>query len=376
MIKKIVELAYSRFIKLYKKLFKKAILLSGTKREIEEKSCEEKKQGKAPPLSICEQISPDNLHSTTTWPLAQRSRWQNHQERRNGFATLFYSLDFNLKQSMQLSTETVQQCYTSLETSVKVKSCSYSKLSKKERSCLCLQLHHLLPKHDGGGNQKENLVFVSVEDHALLHFWRYQLYNQRYDKQAVLLILSNPVTRKKLGRERAHPDLLAARLPAVRPCPCSKGMGMGTGKAKPFAKKIRKGCSKPSPEVTPNKSLICKPVPVPKGHGLTNRRFASHGHARTSGGLTNKKRSRVGTAVPTACANPFSRKLEILLTRHIKWYSKKNDGFFVTAPSRSLEGLCKQVQLFEPGVDTPGKLLHCLKRTPGHTLGCVLIAVL
>lgn len=66
---------------------------------------------------------------------------------------------------MQLSSNFVQSYYNSLLNELRSKSYIYSKLSKRERFFLRLQVHHLLPKHDGGGENENNLVFISVEDH-------------------------------------------------------------------------------------------------------------------------------------------------------------------------------------------------------------------
>lgn len=59
----------------------------------------------------------------------------------------------------------------------------YSKISFSKK-IFCLENHHILPLHAGGTNSPENIVRVSIEDHALAHFYRYLALGQKQDKLA------------------------------------------------------------------------------------------------------------------------------------------------------------------------------------------------
>jgi len=45
-------------------------------------------------------------------------------------------------------------------------------------------MHHIIPKYMGGSDAKENLVEVSVTQHAMFHFCNYQLWKNEEDKIA------------------------------------------------------------------------------------------------------------------------------------------------------------------------------------------------
>lgn len=49
-----------------------------------------------------------------------------------------------------------------------------------------LEKHHILPLHAGGKNNSENIVLLSIEDHALAHFYRFLSYKDKNDKLAYL----------------------------------------------------------------------------------------------------------------------------------------------------------------------------------------------
>ena len=44
--------------------------------------------------------------------------------------------------------------------------------------------HHIIPKHMGGGDNKENLVYLTPEEHALAHLKLYEKYGKYEDAQA------------------------------------------------------------------------------------------------------------------------------------------------------------------------------------------------
>jgi|SaaInlV_100m_DNA_5_1039725.scaffolds.fasta_scaffold03699_2 hypothetical protein len=44
--------------------------------------------------------------------------------------------------------------------------------------------HHIIPKHQGGDDSKENLIYLTPEEHALAHLELYEKYGKYEDAQA------------------------------------------------------------------------------------------------------------------------------------------------------------------------------------------------
>jgi len=61
-----------------------------------------------------------------------------------------------------------------------------------------LERHHIVPRHAGGANDKENLVKLSLKDHMLAHKIRYEVYGNRYDLSAY-----SYMTGQSAGAKRA-----------------------------------------------------------------------------------------------------------------------------------------------------------------------------
>lgn len=47
-----------------------------------------------------------------------------------------------------------------------------------------LENHHIVPRHSGGTNSKDNLIKLSLKDHILAHKIRYEVYGNKYDLSA------------------------------------------------------------------------------------------------------------------------------------------------------------------------------------------------
>ena len=62
--------------------------------------------------------------------------------------------------------------------------------------------HHIIPKHMGGTDDPENLVKLTVEDHAIAHKELYEKYGKQEDKVA-WLALSGQAKHKEFIVERA-----------------------------------------------------------------------------------------------------------------------------------------------------------------------------
>jgi hypothetical protein len=52
------------------------------------------------------------------------------------------------------------------------------------------EMHHIIPKHEGGTNDKENLVELLPEEHYMAHLIRWKAYNSRNDFLAVRYIVN------------------------------------------------------------------------------------------------------------------------------------------------------------------------------------------
>jgi hypothetical protein len=76
---------------------------------------------------------------------------------------------------------------------------NYKKFYKNReiKKNLELQMHHILPKHEGGKDEESNLVICTIYDHIEAHKIRFETYNNFYDKAAYLFLSSND----KKGRQ-------------------------------------------------------------------------------------------------------------------------------------------------------------------------------
>jgi hypothetical protein len=60
--------------------------------------------------------------------------------------------------------------------------------------------HHIIPRYMGGSNSKDNLVKVTVTQHAMFHFCNYQLWGNEEDRLA-WIGLSGIVPKEELVHE-------------------------------------------------------------------------------------------------------------------------------------------------------------------------------
>lgn len=73
-------------------------------------------------------------------------------------------------------------------------------------SAIQLEKHHIVPKHAGGGDNPENIIRISPEDHVAAHFYRYQAYLEIGDKVAYEMRIGDTNER---ARARAQAAVLA-----------------------------------------------------------------------------------------------------------------------------------------------------------------------
>lgn len=73
--------------------------------------------------------------------------------------------------------------------------------SKEYPAEVPLECHHIQPKHAGGGEEKENKVLLSLEDHMLAHCYRFMVFREKGDKLAWLLRQKQTSEARKLMQE-------------------------------------------------------------------------------------------------------------------------------------------------------------------------------
>ena len=73
----------------------------------------------------------------------------------------------------------------------------------KNNEKLYIEIHHIIPKFDGGTDKEENLVELLPEEHIFVHQLRYKAYNKRGDMLAVRFILNGLKGVKNEDIERA-----------------------------------------------------------------------------------------------------------------------------------------------------------------------------
>jgi len=65
--------------------------------------------------------------------------------------------------------------------------------------------HHIIPKHMGGSDDEDNLILLTIEEHASAHLELYKKYNKHEDYVAYLFLKGDEqawVERSKLGGKR------------------------------------------------------------------------------------------------------------------------------------------------------------------------------
>lgn len=68
---------------------------------------------------------------------------------------------------------------------------------KKYHSNEYLEKHHIVPRHSGGTDGKENIIKLSLRDHILAHKIRYETYGNKYDLSAYHFMIGQSKEAKK-----------------------------------------------------------------------------------------------------------------------------------------------------------------------------------
>ena len=92
-------------------------------------------------------------------------------------------------------------------------------------------VHHIVPKYAGGTNDPNNLVRLTIEDHAIAHMVRYKIYGDYRDKLA-WMGLSGQNTDRAYLRNEAFRHFLKTDNPMWRP-ECKKKISESMKKNNP-----------------------------------------------------------------------------------------------------------------------------------------------
>jgi hypothetical protein len=161
-------------------------------------------------------------------------------------------------------------------------------------------IHHIVPRHAGGTDDPDNLVKVTVEEHAELHFARYLQYGEMGDWVAANT-LSGQMTQAEAIAE-ARRDWIERHPDHHRKAGQVGGKAPASEKAKQIAKVVAAKTGK-------------KPW---WNNGLNNKRsYTCPGEGYVPGKLPHGKHNRTYTQCPhcemTCCLSNLSRHI---LSKH------------------------------------------------------------
>ena len=236
-------------------------------------------------------------------------------------STIHLNLDFNIKQSMQLSHHDIENYYARLKNELLTKSRSYNKLSSEDRKLLKLHRHHLRPKFEGGTDEPKNLILVSVLDHILVHFWRYQLYEKKQDKGAVNLLFKKSLANQINAEPTVKKNKLETKIEKQKELSfLDRRVTLFPGDSSVFQTKVN-----------------VKPTEKKEGK--------------------NKNKNRESWV-------DFN---EAPLTRYIKWMWKDTNQVYMTRPALTLTRLSNQLHQFKPETKlTSFELIQLLNGSARH----------
>ena len=178
-----------------------------------------------------------------------------------------------------------------------------------------LEKHHIKPRHENGGDEESNILFVSIEDHIAIHVYRYLAYGKMGDLFAYRLRVSDTEERAKLRSENA---VATNRMKKTGRFNSETQRMLG----------LRGG---------------------PKGG---SRNTLSQQKARSKVGQTHGRASGMGNQSP---------RLKTILKQKLYW-TYEDDLIFETAPAEAAIDIINQLNCFRPGsiknASTFYKVLH------------------
>ena len=141
--------------------------------------------------------------------------------------------------------------------------------------------HHIIPRHAGGTDDPENLIRVTIEEHAELHFARYLEHGERGDWIAALT----------LSGQMTHAEAIAeARREFIRQNPKHHSLAGQRGGKAPASEKAKQVAAETA------QKLGKKPW---WNNGLNNKRsYTCPGEGYVPGKLPHGKHKRTYTQCP------------------------------------------------------------------------------
>ncbi len=154
--------------------------------------------------------------------------------------------------------------------------------------------HHIVPRHAGGTNDPENLVRVTVEEHAELHFARYLKYGEMGDWLAAYS-LSGQIThaeaaaeaRREFQKQNPNHHSEAGKKGGKAPA-SGKAKQVAAGTAKELGKKPwwNNGLNNKRSYTCPGEGYVPGKLP----HGKHTRTYTQCPHCGMSCNLSNLSR--------------------------------------------------------------------------------------
>lgn len=180
-----------------------------------------------------------------------------------------------------------------------------------------LEKHHILPRFAGGGDEEENIILLSPEEHVFAHFIRYLEYGTLADASTVLFRYGCDEEGKRLAQQAALEKM--------------KRDGKGRWDSKVQSERGKKGGAK-------------------GGSANTQSQF----EARQAVGKKHGQNTGLGNQ---------STSLKAVIQRRLEWeHETFPDETFFTTPSKSAKEIINQLEKFVPGKilndSTFYKLLH------------------
>lgn len=166
-----------------------------------------------------------------------------------------------------------------------------------------LEKHHIQPRFEGGGDEPENLILLTPEDHMLAHFLRYLEYGKKQDASVVLFRCGYCEEARRIGQESALEKMKEDK----------------KGRWDPTAQSEREKKGGPKGGSANTEAQFKARQSVGKKHGQQT-------------GFSNQ-----------------SKTLQEILQQKLEWvHNTRPDQKFVTNPSKSAKDIIEQLEKYVP----------------------------